>query len=144
MELSHYGVEAMPKPESFPIDKIYVPVKRKKALKPELVQEIAESILEIASQRNRRAAARNGRRVLSTNALTLKPGLEPGFSFRRARGGGEYGVRSDWLATLADNVAPSYVQLANVLNLVRTRSTRPQAALIAQWESVGGGRAFSD
>jgi len=37
MELSHDGVEAMPKPESFPIDKIYVPVKRKKALKPELV-----------------------------------------------------------------------------------------------------------
>ena len=30
MELSHYGVEAMPKPESFPIDKIYVPVKRKR------------------------------------------------------------------------------------------------------------------
>jgi uncharacterized ParB-like nuclease family protein len=50
MELSHYGVEAMPKPESFPIDKIYVPVKRKKALKPELVQEIAESILEIGQQ----------------------------------------------------------------------------------------------
>ena len=40
----------MPKPESFPIDKIYVPVKRKKALKPELVQEIAESILEIGQQ----------------------------------------------------------------------------------------------
>jgi uncharacterized ParB-like nuclease family protein len=35
------------KPESFPIDKIYVPVKRRKALRPELVQEIAESILEI-------------------------------------------------------------------------------------------------
>jgi hypothetical protein len=50
MELSYYGVEAMPKPESFPIDKIYVPVKRKKALKPELVQEIAESILEIGQQ----------------------------------------------------------------------------------------------
>ena len=50
MELGHYGVEAMPKPESFPIDKIYVPVKRKKALKPELVQEIAESILEIGQQ----------------------------------------------------------------------------------------------
>src|SRR6201981_3783954 len=50
MELSHYGVEAMPEPESFPIDKIYVPVKRKKALKPELVQEIAESILEIGQQ----------------------------------------------------------------------------------------------
>jgi len=50
MELIHYGVEAMPKPESFPIDRIYVPVKRKKALKPELVQEIAESILEIGQQ----------------------------------------------------------------------------------------------
>ena len=50
MELSYCGVEAMPKPESFPIHKIYVPVKRKKALKPELVQEIAESILEIGQQ----------------------------------------------------------------------------------------------
>ena len=40
----------MPTPESFPIEKIYVPVKRKKALKPELVQEIAESILEIGQQ----------------------------------------------------------------------------------------------
>jgi hypothetical protein len=40
----------MPKPESFPIDEIYVPVKRKKALRPELVQEIAESILEIGQQ----------------------------------------------------------------------------------------------
>ena len=40
----------MPKPESFPIDKIYVPVKRKKALKPKLIQEIAESILEIGQQ----------------------------------------------------------------------------------------------
>ena len=51
MEPSHYGVEAMPKPESFPIDKIYVPVKRKKALKPELVQAIAESILEISDNK---------------------------------------------------------------------------------------------
>ena len=50
MELDHDGVEAVLKPESFPIDKIYVPVKRKKALKPELVQEIAESILEIGQQ----------------------------------------------------------------------------------------------
>ncbi len=40
----------MPKPESFPIDKIYLPVKRKKALRPELVQEIAESMLEIGQQ----------------------------------------------------------------------------------------------
>jgi hypothetical protein len=44
------GVEAVPKPESFPIDKIYVPVKRRKALKPEVVQEIAQSILEIGQQ----------------------------------------------------------------------------------------------
>src|SRR5215468_9026864 len=50
MELRHDGVEAMPKPESFPIDKIYVPVKKKKSLKPERVQEIAESILEIGQQ----------------------------------------------------------------------------------------------
>jgi hypothetical protein len=50
MGLGHYGVEAVPKPESFPIDKIYVPVKRRKALKPEVVQEIAESILEIGQQ----------------------------------------------------------------------------------------------
>jgi hypothetical protein len=50
MGLGHYGVEAVLKPESFPIDKIYVPVKRRKALKPEVVQEIAESILEIGQQ----------------------------------------------------------------------------------------------
>ena len=40
----------MLKAQSFPIDKIYVPVKRRKALKSELVQEIAESILEIGQQ----------------------------------------------------------------------------------------------
>src|ERR1700740_1205386 len=50
MELSHNGGEALPKPESFRTDKLYVSVKRKKALKPELVQEIAESILEIGQQ----------------------------------------------------------------------------------------------
>jgi hypothetical protein len=38
------------KPESFPINKIYVPVKRRKALKSDVVQEIAESILEIGQQ----------------------------------------------------------------------------------------------
>jgi ParB/RepB/Spo0J family partition protein len=38
------------KPESFPIDKIYVPVKRRKALRPEAVREIAESILDIGQQ----------------------------------------------------------------------------------------------
>ena len=40
----------MLKPESLPIDKIYVPVKRRKALKPEVVQEIAASILDIGQQ----------------------------------------------------------------------------------------------
>jgi uncharacterized ParB-like nuclease family protein len=48
--LSHYGVDAVLKPERFPIDKIYVPVKRRKTLKSEVVQEIAESILEIGQQ----------------------------------------------------------------------------------------------
>ncbi|CAL75272.1 conserved hypothetical protein [Bradyrhizobium sp. ORS 278] len=36
----------MSAPESFPIDKIHVPDKKRKALKPELVDELAESILE--------------------------------------------------------------------------------------------------
>ena len=40
----------MPRPESFPIEKIYVPVKRKKEIKPEVVEEIAGSILEIGQQ----------------------------------------------------------------------------------------------
>jgi ParB-like chromosome segregation protein Spo0J len=40
----------MPNSESFPIDMIYVPVKKKKALKPKLVQEVAESILEVGQQ----------------------------------------------------------------------------------------------
>ena len=50
IELDRYGVKAVLKPESFPIDKIYVPVKRRKTLKFEVVQEIAESILEIGQQ----------------------------------------------------------------------------------------------
>src|SRR5437667_4785132 len=50
MGLDHDGVEAVPKPESFPIDKIYVPVKRRKAVNPEVVEEIAQSILEIGQQ----------------------------------------------------------------------------------------------
>ena len=40
----------MPKPESFPIERIFVPTKQKKALKPEIVGEIAESILDIGQQ----------------------------------------------------------------------------------------------
>ncbi|MDD1520804.1 MULTISPECIES: ParB N-terminal domain-containing protein [Bradyrhizobium] len=40
----------MPKPESFPIEKIFVPTKQRKAIKPEIVGEIAESILDIGQQ----------------------------------------------------------------------------------------------
>jgi len=40
----------MPTPESFPIEKIFVPTKQKKSLKPEIVGEIAESILDIGQQ----------------------------------------------------------------------------------------------
>ncbi|RXH14877.1 ParB N-terminal domain-containing protein [Bradyrhizobium guangzhouense] len=40
----------MSKPESFPIEKIFVPTKQKKAIKPEIVAEIAESILDIGQQ----------------------------------------------------------------------------------------------
>ncbi|WP_038970174.1 ParB N-terminal domain-containing protein [Bradyrhizobium genomosp. III] len=40
----------MPKPESFPIEKIFVPTKQKKAIKPETVAEVAESMLEIGQQ----------------------------------------------------------------------------------------------
>jgi ParB-like chromosome segregation protein Spo0J len=35
------------KRERFPIERIYVPVKRRATLKPETVQEIAQSILEV-------------------------------------------------------------------------------------------------
>jgi hypothetical protein len=42
--------KAMRKAESFPIDQIYVPVKRRKTLKPEVVQQIAESILDIGQE----------------------------------------------------------------------------------------------
>jgi hypothetical protein len=40
----------MPTSESFPIEKIFVPTKMKKAIKPEVVGEIAESILDIGQQ----------------------------------------------------------------------------------------------
>ncbi|MBR0831690.1 ParB N-terminal domain-containing protein [Bradyrhizobium manausense] len=40
----------MPQPESFPIEKIFVPTKQKKAIKPETVAEVAESIMEIGQQ----------------------------------------------------------------------------------------------
>jgi sulfiredoxin len=38
------------KREIFPISDIYVPVKRRATLKPELVQEIAASMLEVGQQ----------------------------------------------------------------------------------------------
>jgi len=41
---------AMMKRESFPIADIYVPVKRRTSLKPQLVQEIAASMLEVGQQ----------------------------------------------------------------------------------------------
>jgi len=40
----------MPKPESFPIETIFVPTKQKKTVKPETVAEIAESMLDIGQQ----------------------------------------------------------------------------------------------
>ncbi|QIP00302.1 ParB N-terminal domain-containing protein [Bradyrhizobium symbiodeficiens] len=40
----------MPKPESYPIETIFVPTKLKKTLKPEIVAEIAESMLDIGQQ----------------------------------------------------------------------------------------------
>ena len=40
----------MLKREKIPIAEIYVPVKRRATLKPETVQEIAQSILEIGQQ----------------------------------------------------------------------------------------------
>jgi ParB/RepB/Spo0J family partition protein len=43
-------VRPMLKRESFPIAKIYVPVKRRATLRPEAVRDIAESILEIGQQ----------------------------------------------------------------------------------------------
>ena len=40
----------MPKPESFPIEKIFVPTKQKKTANPATIAEIAESMLEIGQQ----------------------------------------------------------------------------------------------
>ncbi|WP_407156438.1 ParB N-terminal domain-containing protein [Bradyrhizobium sp. STM 3557] len=40
----------MSEPQSFPIEKIHVPEKKRKALKPEIVEDIAESILDIGQR----------------------------------------------------------------------------------------------
>src|SRR6476659_3834319 len=62
--LHRHGVQAVLKPETFPIDKIYVPVKRRKALRAEIVQQIAESILEIGQQAPIHVRPDEGRLVL--------------------------------------------------------------------------------
>jgi ParB-like chromosome segregation protein Spo0J len=59
-----FGVEAMLEPETLAIDRIYVPVKRRKALKAETVQQIAESILEIGQQTPIQVRPGEGRFVL--------------------------------------------------------------------------------
>jgi len=64
LRLDRHGVEAVLKPESFPIEMIYVPVKRRKALKAEIVQQIAESILEIGQQAPIQVRPDEGRLVL--------------------------------------------------------------------------------
>jgi hypothetical protein len=48
--LDHQGASTVSEPASFPIEKIHVPEKKWKALKPELVQDIAGSILDIGQQ----------------------------------------------------------------------------------------------
>lgn len=58
----------MPKPESFPIETIFVPTKQKKALKPETVAEIAESMLEIGQQ-TPIAIRRDGDRLVLVEGL---------------------------------------------------------------------------
>ena len=66
----------MPKPESFPIETIFVPTKQKKALKPEMVAEVAESMLEIAvtvhETRGRRRAS-GSRPAASTKRTVATP-----------------------------------------------------------------------
>jgi hypothetical protein len=37
-------------PQSFPIEKIHVPEKKRKALKPEVIEEIAQSILDVGQR----------------------------------------------------------------------------------------------
>jgi ParB-like chromosome segregation protein Spo0J len=48
--LDHDGASTVSAPQSFPIDKIHVPEKKWKALKPGVVQDLAESILNVGQQ----------------------------------------------------------------------------------------------
>ena len=54
----------MMKRETFPIADIYVPVKRRATLKPEVVQEIAASMLEVGQQTPIMVRQDGGRLVL--------------------------------------------------------------------------------
>ena len=49
-EASTDGAKPVSEPQSFPIEKIHVPEKKRKALKPEIVEDIAESILDVGQQ----------------------------------------------------------------------------------------------
>jgi uncharacterized ParB-like nuclease family protein len=50
VSITNEQVRPMLKRESFPIAKIYVPVKRRATLRPEAVRDIAESMLEIGQE----------------------------------------------------------------------------------------------
>jgi sulfiredoxin len=58
----------MLKNETFAIDKIYVPVKRRKTLDPRIVQEIAESMLE-HGQETPILVRRDGERLVLVEGL---------------------------------------------------------------------------
>jgi ParB-like chromosome segregation protein Spo0J len=56
------------KRESFPIAEIYVPTKRRETLKPEVVKELAASILEIGQQ-TPVLVRRDGKRLVLVEGL---------------------------------------------------------------------------
>ena len=57
------------KTEIFPIADIYVPVKRRATLKPELVQEIAASMLEVGQQTPIMVRQEDGGRLVLVEGL---------------------------------------------------------------------------
>jgi sulfiredoxin len=57
------------KRESFPIAEIYVPVKRRATLKPELVQEIAASMLDVGQQTPIMVRREDGGRLVLVEGL---------------------------------------------------------------------------
>ena len=59
----------MMKTEKFPIADIYVPVKRRATLKPELVQEIAASIMEAGQQTPIQVRREDGGRLVLVEGL---------------------------------------------------------------------------